>query len=479
MTLRDRLIRMLAASLVACIAGIVAAAAQAPAPWELCASRDLQRIDQAIDACTAILAASPGDSEAAATAHGYRGIALFRRTRSPQDREAAIRDLEKAVSAGLNTGMASLFSGYLHLARGQIDRAIADYDEAARRDPQGAPALAGRSAPQKQDRDQAAGDRDRMPAADAARVGALLSRARAAIAREDWRGALPDLDEALRLDSTSSLAAEAFTLRATARYQTSDYAGAIADSNAALKMNPRNEQALKIRSYAHVAQGTASSTKGAESLPSAVMVYVARGPAGSCGEKCEEWLAVEGMLDGEAPRRVIAALDRLGTRKLPVVLDFRGNNNLRSAMSIGKILRGRGFDTTVGQTVAEGCRDLPQPECTTLKRAAAPVKATLIPNRVCDIACLLSFAGGVRRTLPGSTTVVISGMFIPNRIGVAAAAPFREGRYTQYRDLFKVHFSEMGLDPRVAAIMDENYDPPRSTPLSREEALRLRIVTSQ
>lgn len=480
MPLRDGLIRMLAASLAACVAGVVAAAAQAPAPWDLCTSRDPQRADQAIEACTAILSASRSDSDAAATAYGYRGIALFRRARNEQDREAAIRDLDKAVSAGLDTSMGYIFRAYLHLARREIDLAIADYDEAARRDPQNPLALAGRGAlPQKQDRGQAASAPDKATVADAARVGALVSRARAAIAREDWSGALAALDEALRLDPPSSVANDAFTLRATARYQTSDFAGAIADCNAALKINPRNEQALKIRSYAHVAQGTASSTGGAASLPGALMVYVARGPAGACGEKCEEWLAVEGILDGQAPRRVIAALDRLGARKLPVVLDFREHSNLRSAMSIGKILRERGFDTTVGETVVEGCRDPLQPECSALKRAGNPVKARLIPIRVCDIACLLSLAGGVRRTLPDTTTVIISGMFVPNRIGLAAAAPFREGRHAQYRDLFRAHLTQMGIDPRVADIMDKNYDPPRATELSHDEIVRLRIVTPQ
>src|SRR5262249_51568181 len=154
---------------------------------------------------------------------------------------------EKAVSAGLKTSMGSIFSAYLHLARREIDLAMADYDEAARRDPQNPLALAGRGTlaqkqdgalAQKQDRDRAAAERDKTTAADAARVGALVSRARAAIAREDWNGALAALDEALQRDSTSSLAAGAFTLRATARYKTSDFAGAIADCDAALKINP-------------------------------------------------------------------------------------------------------------------------------------------------------------------------------------------------------------------------------------------------
>ena len=137
----------------------------------------------------------------------------------------------------------------------------------------------------------------------------------------------------------------------------SDFAGAIADCDEALKLDPRNEQALRIRSFAHAGQGTASSTPAPRSMPDALLVYVARGPAGACGEKCEEWLAVEGTVDWDGPQRLIAALDRLGTRKLPVVLNFRGPATFHAAMSIGKLLRERGFDATVGQTLVEECAD--------------------------------------------------------------------------------------------------------------------------
>src|SRR5262249_56371736 len=97
--------------------------------------------------------------------------------------------------------------------------------------------------------------------------------------------------------------------------------------------------------------GTGSATGGPGSMPDVLMVYVARGAAGACGDKCEEWLAVEGTVDWEGPRRVTAALDRLGARKLPVVLNFRGRSNFNPAMSIGKILRERGFDATVAETL--------------------------------------------------------------------------------------------------------------------------------
>jgi hypothetical protein len=214
-------------------------------------------------------------------------------------------------------------------------------------------------------------------------------------------------------------------------------------------------------------------------MPDAVMVYVARGPAGVCGERCDEWLSVEGTLDWQGPLRLIAALDRLGARKLPVVLNFRGNSNFHSAMSIGKILRERGFEATVGLTLVDDCDDPLAAACMALKRAGKPLQAKLVPSRTCGVACLLGLAGGVRRTLPEATTVVIGGMAVGNRIGLPATEPFREGRHVRTRDLVKLHLTQMGVDPQVADMMEEHYASAGSTELSRADIARLRIVTAQ
>src|SRR5262245_5884505 len=115
MRLGYRLIRALATCVVAGASCIAAAAAQTPAPsseiWTLCTSREPALADQAIEACSAIIAARREGSEAAATAHGYRGIALMRRGGNAQEREKAISDLEKAAGAGLDSSIAYLFRG--------------------------------------------------------------------------------------------------------------------------------------------------------------------------------------------------------------------------------------------------------------------------------------------------------------------------------------------------------------------------------
>jgi hypothetical protein len=92
---------------------------------------------------------------------------------------------------------------------------------------------------------------------------------------------------------------------------------------------------------------------------------------------------------------------------------------------------------------------------------------------------VLSLAGGVRRTVPEATPVLIGGMWVGNRIGLQAEPLFREGRHVRYRDLIKVHLTQMGVDPRGADMIEEHYDSQRATRLSREEIARLRIVTAQ
>jgi hypothetical protein len=209
------------------------------------------------------------------------------------------------------------------------------------------------------------------------------------------------------------------------------------------------------------------------------MIYVARGPAGTCGETCEEWIAVEGTVDPQGGQRLIAALDRLGARKLPVVLNFRGAGDLRSAMSIGRILRERGFEATVAQTLIDDCDDPLQAKCMALKRAGKPVQAALVPSKVCGVACVLSLAGGVRRTLPDATTVVIAGLTVGNWFGFHATEPYREGGQVRTREFVKLHLTQMGVDPQLADMMEENYASARRVELPREDIARLRIVTTQ
>jgi hypothetical protein len=233
-----------------------------------------------------------------------------------------------------------------------------------------------------------------------------------------------------------------------------------------------------------VAQGapggdTRAVVGGVTSLPDAMLIYVARGAAGSCGENCAEWIAAEGTIYWDSFKRMIAALDRLGGRSLPVFLNVRGRSDLRAAVSLGKILRERGIEVGVGQTLVEPCSKLSAADCAALKRAGEPLNASQSAVEICDIACVLVLAGGVRRTMPEATKVVVQGTEVGHRLGLNVAEEIREGVHGRNYEQTKLYLTQMGVDPELAEIIDKNYGTSRNTVLSRADVVRLRIVTSR
>ena len=160
----------------------------------------------------------------------------------------------------------------------------------------------------------------------------------------------------------------------------------------------------------------------------AMIFYVAHGADGACGKGCSEWIAAEGTVQWDTHKRLIAILDRQAGRKLPVIIHAWGDSNLNVAASLGRILRDHGIDTTAGTTEVEACHGKSETECFALKRPGGPLdaKVTLTDAR-CDLACVLTLAGGVHRTLPAGTKVILSGMSIRNRLAPNVSEERRQG----------------------------------------------------
>jgi hypothetical protein len=218
---------------------------------------------------------------------------------------------------------------------------------------------------------------------------------------------------------------------------------------------------------------------GVASLPDAMLVYHARGAAGACGEGCSEWLAAEGTVHWDGHKRMLAALDRFADRKRPFIFNVRGSSDFGVASSIGRILRERAIEVTAAETVVDQCGAISHSECTALKRADRAAEASVRSIGTCDIACVLILAGGVRRTLPETTAVIIQGSQITSRLGLNVSPERREGLRERFNRQFRLYFSQMGVDPQLADIIDVNHESSRSTELSRADLLRLRIITSR
>jgi hypothetical protein len=211
----------------------------------------------------------------------------------------------------------------------------------------------------------------------------------------------------------------------------------------------------------------------------AMIFYVAHGAAGACGQGCSEWIAAEGAVQWDTHKRLIAILDRQAGRKLPVVIHSRGESNLNVAISLGRILRDRGFDATAGATDVEACDAKSEADCFALKRPGGPLDARVNLSDVrCDTACVLMLAGGVHRSLPPGTRMILTGMAIHNRLALNVPEEHREGLTARFGELFRLYLREMGVEPELLDIVDRNSASRRATELPPSEWDRLRIVTA-
>jgi hypothetical protein len=218
---------------------------------------------------------------------------------------------------------------------------------------------------------------------------------------------------------------------------------------------------------------------GFGSPPDAMIFYVARGAAGTCGSGCSEWIAAEGTVQWDTHKRLIAILDRQAGRKLPVVIHSWGDANLNVATSLGRIMHDRGLDTTAGPTDVEACHGKPDTECFALKRQGGPLDARInLSDPRCDLACVLMLAGGVHRSLPPGTKVSLGGMFIHNRLAPNVSEERREGLTVRFGELFRMYLRDMGVETELLDIVDSNSESKRQTEIPPAEWIRLRIVTA-
>jgi hypothetical protein len=218
---------------------------------------------------------------------------------------------------------------------------------------------------------------------------------------------------------------------------------------------------------------------GFGSPPDAMIFYVAHGAVGACGPGCSDWIAAEGTVQWDTHKRLIAILDRQGGRKPPLVIHSSGESNLNVAVSLGRILRDRGIDTTEGATEVEACAGKSDAECFALKRPGGPLDAKLnLSEPRCDLACVLMLSGGVHRSLAPGTRMILTGMAIRNRLAPNVSDEQRESLTVHFGDQFRVYLREMGVDTELLDIVDRNAQSRHLTELPPAEWARLRIVTT-
>jgi hypothetical protein len=219
---------------------------------------------------------------------------------------------------------------------------------------------------------------------------------------------------------------------------------------------------------------------GVASSKEAMIFYLARGPLHACGTDCSEWIVAEGAVQWDSHKRLLTFLDRHPDTRRPIVIDSFGRSTLSVAMSLGRIIRARGFRTTVGITEPIRCSPEHEARCFEIKREQTQLEANLRTAKVtCDVACVFVLAGGNQRYLPPDTQVVFAPLDIRSRRGVNIPALHREHLMEANNEKSRRYLNDMGVDPELLNLLLRSTDLQRRIQLRRSDWLRLRLVNEE
>jgi len=167
--------------------------------------------------------------------------------------DIAIQHCTKAIESGRYSGeelhQLHVSRGVEWAAKGNHDRAIADYDAAIRLNPKSAEAFHNRGSAwaSKGDPDRAIADYDAAIRLDPGESSTYAGRAVERAIKGDYARAVTDFDTAIKLDPQ---AAGAFFGRGRVRYYRGEFAGAVTDLEQAHKLDP----SVYIALWAHLAR---------------------------------------------------------------------------------------------------------------------------------------------------------------------------------------------------------------------------------
>lgn len=142
----------------------------------------------------------------------------------------------------------------------------------------------------------------------------------------------------------------------------------------------------------------ASAADTARDLGPTMRFVIVRSNATGCEPICPEWISAQGSIEAGTPTLFKRMLKTLNGRKLPIVVDSPGGN-VEAALTLGRLIRKNKLDIAVGKTWFDGC--LPDAkDCTSNDgRGARYFGEPYASGAMCNSACPLMFAGGVRRVV--------------------------------------------------------------------------------
>jgi hypothetical protein len=159
----------------------------------------------------------------------------------------------------------------------------------------------------------------------------------------------------------------------------------------------------------------AHGESGAKPLPEIagfapnLTIYLAKGPANSCGPGCDRWIAVEGKVDRAAASRVRRFLRDVKDTQRPIYLHSPGGE-VEQAYMIGRLLRSRKAVARVGRTIVTACGAETQVDdaCLKIKNGGGEVQAEIATrNAMCNSACGYLFLGATAREVAPDAAMAV------------------------------------------------------------------------
>ncbi|MFZ1882534.1 MAG: tetratricopeptide repeat protein [Rhodoplanes sp.] len=243
---------LLLAILSACVIAVslsFAATAKRDRDWDACNGSDA---DTSIAGCTNVLSRGKRETQSdRATAYNNRGWSYSQK----DDHDRAIADYDEAIRLDPNFALAFVNRGWSYERKRQYDRALADYNEAIRADPKYSLAYNNRGWLRhlQGDYDRAIADYGEAIRLDPKDPTAYINRCGAYNRKGEPDRAIPDCEAAIRLDPKG--ASGGYSGRGDAYFRKGQYDRAIQDYDKGIRIDPEFGRARANRGLAYEKKG--------------------------------------------------------------------------------------------------------------------------------------------------------------------------------------------------------------------------------
>jgi hypothetical protein len=190
-----------------------------------------------------------------------------------------------------------------------------------------------------------------------------------------------------------------------------------------------------------------------------LIIYSAKGAPNSCGPGCDRWIAIEGTIDDAAAARVERFFREQKDTQRPIYFHSPGGE-MRQALAIGRLLRGRKAIGRVGRTVVDACPGSQTDDaCSLIKTARDEVAASITTrDATCSSSCSYLLFGAVTREVAPDAVMAVHSPKVAMEFRLNATEKRRQEAvakaYDQADHLASSYIDEMGISRDLITLVD-------------------------